>query len=655
MKKKIITMFMVFAFIMMTFVQPVFADYEPELPSLYKTFSDDFMFGTFSGMSNYFPNWQGSTTSDLIQHHYNSWSPANEFKPDSQFGNGSVSRAAYDTVVRENYATEEEYLAAKDKANRTVTLAPMTTSGWFGPGMQEFLENVRVENAKRGPNDQIKIKAHVLVWHNMTNPSFFRNGFAASGEDWASRDVMLDRLDSYIKLVLTRYAPYNDIIYSWDVANEVIDDYTGYVRNENDYQPSNWGRIFKAPAGMTGDEKLLYESEYVRKAFESARKYSRELGVNWTLGYNDFFDSDKPYEPKRTATVKMLKPIYEAGNIDFVGMQGRMATAGPSMELFKETFNMYSTVCSQIQFTESDTRCDLEANPDYDPNDIHAQYYLDNGEKNPNWDRNDIHSKVLRVIPGWQPSWANLPEYQMKQADYLADLFDFLLQNSRGNGGKIVLYAVDGLNDTNTFNSSKGCHIFTGSYNSNWWDTSGSNTAKMSYYSIIGSKARFELQKKLNAAPDAAKEKLYTPYTWAAYTAAKTAAEDILKVRIYNINDVNNVNAAAGALDKAVNELMFNIDPMAAPAVAAKILKYNNIKEVYKDNSNSGNFVNDISAYMGPQAKFSDLPETIMSGDMEVSNPAYRQAVLDFLKAQPMMAGKDLVMPTGEFFIGQGE
>ena len=243
----------------------------------------------------------------------------------------------------------------------------------------------------------------------------------------------------------------------------------------------------------------------------------------------------------------------------------------------------------------------------------------------------------------------------MKQADYLADLFDFLLQNSRGNGGKIVLYAVDGLNDTNTFNSSKGCHIFTGSYNSNWWDTSGSNTAKMSYYSIIGSKARFELQKKLNAAPDAAKEKLYTPYTWAAYTAAKTAAEDILKVRIYNINDVNNVNAAAGALDKAVNELMFNIDPMAAPAVAAKILKYNNIKEVYKDNSNSGNFVNDISAYMGPQAKFSDLPETIMSGDMEVSNPAYRQAVLDFLKAQPMMAGKDLVMPTGEFFIGQGE
>ena len=358
---------------MMTFVQPVFADYEPELPSLYKTFSDDFMFGTFSGMSNYFPNWQGSTTSDLIQHHYNSWSPANEFKPDSQFGNGSVSRAAYDTVVRENYATEEEYLAAKDKANRTVTLAPMTTSGWFGPGMQEFLENVRVENAKRGPNDQIKIKAHVLVWHNMTNPSFFRNGFAASGEDWASRDVMLDRLDSYIKLVLTRYAPYNDIIYSWDVANEVIDDYTGYVRNENDYQPSNWGRIFKAPAGMTGDEKLLYESEYVRKAFESARKYSRELGVNWTLGYNDFFDSDKPYEPKRTATVKMLKPIYEAGNIDFVGMQGRMATAGPSMELFKETFNMYSTVCSQIQFTESDTRCDLEANPDYDPNDIHEK------------------------------------------------------------------------------------------------------------------------------------------------------------------------------------------------------------------------------------------------------------------------------------------
>ena len=60
----------------------------------------------------------------------------------------------------------------------------------------------------------------------------------------------------------------------------------------------------------------------MRQAFESARKWSNADGVHWKLYYNDYQDSDKLYEPKMSQTIKMLKPIHDAGNIDGYGMQG---------------------------------------------------------------------------------------------------------------------------------------------------------------------------------------------------------------------------------------------------------------------------------------------------------------------------------------------
>ena len=57
--------------------------------------------------------------------------------------------------------------------------------------------------------------------------------------------------------------------------------------------------------------------------------------MHWKLYYNDYQDSDKPYEPKLSQTIKMLKPIHDAGNIDGYGMQGRLAWAYPSIAQLK--------------------------------------------------------------------------------------------------------------------------------------------------------------------------------------------------------------------------------------------------------------------------------------------------------------------------------
>jgi len=538
MKKKVLAMLLVITMLSALFIQTASADFQPELPSLYETFSDYFMFGGFQAMADYF---RSGEIGNMLQHHYISWSPQNEFKPDYLFS-ASESAAAYNAAVNAQYGSEEERQAAIDKANRTVKLASTTSQ-------ETFLQNVRNLNATRDEKHKVKVKLHTLLWHNMTPDTFFRNGFSSSGE-YASPDVMLDRIDSYIKAVFERFAPYKDVIYSWDVVNEAIDDFTGHIRNEKDYQTSNWGRIFKRP-DLTGDERLYAESVYVRKAFESARKYANELGLDWKLVYNDFFDSDKSYEPKRTATVKMLKPIYEAGNLDAIGMQGRHATA-LDLELFKETYEMYSQVCDEIQFTEADTRCDLVPNPDYDPNSEYAKYYLDDGvTPNPKWDRNHITSKVLIQEPGWQASWANLPKYQKAQADWLADFFDYVLENSVGNGGKIVLYAVDGLHDRSTFNRDTGCTMFMaadGEGNTNY-------TAKMSYYAAIGSKARFELKKTINNVPQDIDEKKYTEDSVKRYHEAIQNAQEVLNQRIYDMDGVNKVYAAADQLTNALKNL----------------------------------------------------------------------------------------------------
>ena len=66
-------------------------------------------------------------------------------------------------------------------------------------------------------------------------------------------------------------------------------------------------------------------------------------------------------------TIKMLRPIHDAGNIDGYGMQGRLAWAYPSIAQLKAQIQAGLTVADEISISESDIRSDFEPNPDYDP------------------------------------------------------------------------------------------------------------------------------------------------------------------------------------------------------------------------------------------------------------------------------------------------
>ena len=540
---------------------PVSFAYNAELPSLYQTYKDYFMFGTFGG-------WNGAQALK----HYIINAPSNAFKLDSQIGSSntsSVSKAAYDAAVTAINADETlsdaEKAAAIDAANKNVQLV-------VSPSVISTLNQIRTANLTRAEDDQIKVRGHVFVWHGGQQPNyFFCNGFVynAANPDWASPEVMLARLDNYIMKMSERYAPYNDLIVSFDVVNEPLDDYTGMIRNADDSssQLGQWGRIFRRPdLDSDPDARLFAESVYIREAFASARKWSNYYEAGWKLYFNDYMDSNKLYEPKMSNNIKLLKPIYEAGNVDGFGMQGRLAYAYPSIDLLKQHFLMNLTVADEISFSEHDIRSDFEPNPFYDPAlptrrvtaDDLPQWVINDPNSgsgsityisNANGNTFDVHNSPVRRTPAWgtgnNVELATSVDKMTKQADFAADLYEFLLEQS----DHIAAICWDGLADNSTFNGSKGAHL---------WSSTTGNTEKYSFFSVLGAVPRFEL-KNLVADIKASPEKYEKA---AGFDAAFAGAEEILNVRIYNIEAVNNVIAAKAALEEAA--VLKKVDSVSA-------------------------------------------------------------------------------------------
>jgi GH35 family endo-1,4-beta-xylanase len=536
------------------------------LPSLWQAYQGDFTMGTFG-------NWN----SPQALYHYRSNALPNQLKLDSQVGTSStnsLSRQAYtaavDRINADPTLDDEQKAAAIEQANEQIVLQSTTATNQA----EGILQAIEAYNAANNlPEDQKKVvRGHVLAWHGGQQPNwFFCNGFFydAANPDWASPATMLKRLDNYIHEMMDKYARYSDIIVSWDVVNEAVDDYSGQIRNASDAQVSQWGRIFRRP-DLDGDPdaRLYAESAWVRQAFESARKWSDDAGVHWKLYYNDFQDSDKLYEPKMSQTIKMLTPIHDAGNIDGYGMQGRLAWANPSIAQLRAQIEAGLTVADEISISESDIRSDFEPNPDYDPTQptrrVTEADAADPAHQWPaygscswnlrsqaNGNTFDVCNSPVRRIPAWgtgsNDALANSPDIMRKQADFAADWMDLLLSYP----GKIKFYDWDGTSDTATFNRTTGGQL---------WSGLPGNPEKYSFFAVLGAPAR---EKMRDAIARAGAIEL-TPFTIESrerLDQARLAAEALVGVRIYTIDGVNAVTAATASLNDAIAGLERDTTP----------------------------------------------------------------------------------------------
>ncbi|MBQ3157166.1 MAG: endo-1,4-beta-xylanase [Clostridia bacterium] len=180
----------------------------------------------------------------------------------------------------------------------------------------------------------IKVHGHVLVWHNQTPEAFFHEDYVAS-KPYVSREVMLGRLENYIKAVLTGLeAKYPGLIVSWDVVNEAVADGSSALRK------SNWTKV-------VGED-------FINHAFAYARKYAPEGTL---LFYNDY---STPYEPKLTGICNLLDSLKADGNIDGYGFQCHFQLNSPSLPQLRSAFQRIADKglllrVSELDITISDT------------------------------------------------------------------------------------------------------------------------------------------------------------------------------------------------------------------------------------------------------------------------------------------------------------
>jgi endo-1,4-beta-xylanase len=137
---------------------------------------------------------------------------------------------------------------------------------------------------------RLQVAGHTLIWARDENTPrwFFRDG-----DEPASRELLLSRLETHVKTVVSRY---RGRVVSWDVVNEAIDDGGAYLR------PSGWLSIVGP--------------EYIAKAFE----WAREADPDALLIYNDY-SVEQPR--KREKLVRLIRELQgRKAPLGAVGIQG---------------------------------------------------------------------------------------------------------------------------------------------------------------------------------------------------------------------------------------------------------------------------------------------------------------------------------------------
>ncbi len=168
----------------------------------------------------------------------------------------------------------------------------------------------------------MKMRGHCLVWHTQTPRWFFTD---TTGKQ-VSKEVLLQRMKDHITAVVTRY---KDVIYAWDVANEVISD-----KAEEFYRPSLFYQIIG--------------EEFIAKAFEFAHAADPKA----LLFYNDY---DEINPVKRKKIIEMIKGLQAKGiPIHGVGLQAHWAVNEPSEPQLETTLSDFSKLGLQLHITELD-------------------------------------------------------------------------------------------------------------------------------------------------------------------------------------------------------------------------------------------------------------------------------------------------------------
>ena len=149
----------------------------------------------------------------------------------------------------------------------------------------------------------IQVRHHTFVWHQQTPSWFFNKGYASNGQQ-VSREVMIGRLNNYIReMIETLDDRWPGLVYALDIVNEAIEE-VGQMRR------GNW-------QNTVGDD-------YIYQAFKAADKYKMDYQEVY---YNDYaFDQIEwgGIERCQWAVDDLLKKCIDENLIDGIGIQAHV-------------------------------------------------------------------------------------------------------------------------------------------------------------------------------------------------------------------------------------------------------------------------------------------------------------------------------------------
>lgn len=286
------------------------------------------------------------TLMELVEKHFNAVTFGNELKPDALF-NYQIDGNSVPTKTI-TFEGEELQVPIVNDAGDSLDFSRADA----------MADKILAWNNAH-PDQKIRIRGHVLVWHSQTQEWFFHENYDIT-KPYVNKETMNRRLEWFISSVFDHYfgeaanGKYDGLFYGWDVVNEAVIGNT--YRTDKVSAAESLSEIRH---GNNSSWWHVYESnEFIINAFKYANKYAP---ANVELYYNDFGETDNT---KCEGIVKLINDVKsaEGTRLDAFGMQAHYNVDGFSAAQFKSVAKKYAQAAGKVQLTE----LDFKASSTYD-------------------------------------------------------------------------------------------------------------------------------------------------------------------------------------------------------------------------------------------------------------------------------------------------
>lgn len=286
------------------------------------------------------------TLMELVEKHFNAVTFGNELKPDALF-NYQIDGNSVPTKTI-TFEGEELQVPVVNDAGDSLDFS-----------RADAMADKILEWNNAHPDQKIRIRGHVLVWHSQTQEWFFHENYDIT-KPYVNKETMNRRLEWFISSVFDHYfgeaanGKYDGLFYGWDVVNEAVIGNT--YRTDKVSAAESLSEIRH---GNNSSWWHVYESnEFIINAFKYANKYAP---ANVELYYNDFGETDNT---KCEGIVKLINDVKSADGtrLDAFGMQAHYNVDGFSAAQFKSVAKKYAAAAGKVQLTE----LDFKASSTYD-------------------------------------------------------------------------------------------------------------------------------------------------------------------------------------------------------------------------------------------------------------------------------------------------